>query len=93
MPPVKLSVACMAIVDSIVENYGDILLTETNAEQICGVKKEILVKDLTSTQLLQYALIHAHLTINDLASALEQIKATKPNREQRRANKKLILPG
>ena len=92
MPPVKLSVACMAIVDSIVENYGDILLTETNAEQICGVKKEILVKDLTSTQLLQYALIHAHLTINDLASALEQIKATKPNREQRRANKKLILP-
>ena len=92
MPPVKLSVACMAIVDSIVENYGDILLTETNAEQICGVKKEILVKDLTQTQLLQYALIHAHLTINDLASALEQIKATKPNREQRRANKKLILP-
>ena len=92
MPPVKLSVACMAIVDSIVENYGDILLTETNAEQICGVKKEILVKDLTSTQLLQYALIHAHLTINDLASALEQIKATKPNREQRRANNKLILP-
>jgi len=92
MPPVKLSVACMAIVDSIVENYGDILLTETNAEQICGVKKEILVKDLSSTQLLQYALIHAHLTINDLASALEQIKATKPNREQRRANKKLILP-
>ena len=92
MPPVKLSVACMAIVDSIVENYGDILLTETNAEQICGVKKEILVKDLTQTQLLQYALIHAHLTINDLASALEQIKATKSNREQRRANKKLILP-
>ena len=92
MPPVKLSVACMAIVDSIVENYGDILLTETNAEQICGVKKDILVKDLTQTQLLQYALIHAHLTINDLASALEQIKATKPNREQRRANKKLILP-
>jgi len=32
------------------------------------------------------------LTINDLASALEQIKATKPNRAERRANKKLILP-
>jgi len=92
MPPVKLSVACMAIVDSIIENYGDILLTETNAEQICGIKKEVLVKDLTTTQLLQYALIHAHLSSNDLASALEQIRAVKPNREQRRANKKLILP-
>jgi len=92
MPPVKLSVACMAIVDSIIENYGDILLTETNAEQICGIKKEVLVKDLTTTQLLQYALIHAHLSINDLASALEQIRAVKPNREQRRAKKKLILP-
>jgi len=92
MPPVKLSVACMAITDSIVENYGEIILSDTNAEQIFGVKKEVAVKDLTTTQLLQYALIHAHLTINDLASALEQIKATKPNRAERRANKKLILP-
>jgi hypothetical protein len=92
MPPVKLSVACMAIIDSIVENYGEIILSETNAEQICGAKKEVAVKDLTTTQLLQYALIHAHLSINDLASALEQIKVVKPNREQRRANKKLILP-
>jgi len=92
MPPVKLSVACMAIIDSIVENYGEIILSETNAEQICGAKKEVAVKDLTTTQLLQYALIHAHLSINDLASALEQIRAVKPNREQRRANKKLILP-
>jgi hypothetical protein len=82
----------MAIVDSIVENYGEIILSETNAEQVFGVKKEIAVKDLTTTQLLQYALIHAHLTINELASALEQLKAAKPNREQRRANKKLILP-
>ena len=79
MPPVKLSVACMAIVDSIIENYGDILLTETNAEQICGIKKEVLVKDLTTTQLLQYALIHAHLSINDLASALEQCNSVSSN--------------
>jgi len=34
MPPVKLSVACMAITDSIVENYGEIILSDTNAEQI-----------------------------------------------------------
>ena len=92
MAAVKLSVACMAITDSIVENYGEIILSETNAEQIFGVKKEVAVKDLTTTQLLQYALIHAHLSINDLASALEQLKTSKPNREQRRANNKLILP-
>jgi hypothetical protein len=92
MAPVKLSEACMAIVDSIVENYGDILLSEDHANQIFGAKKEVLVKDLTTTQLLQYALVHAHLTINELASALEQIKAAKPNRAERRANKKLILP-
>ena len=92
MPPVKLSEACMGIVDSIVENYGDILLTAENAKSICGIEKEILVKDLSTTQLLQYALIHAHLSINDLASALEQIKAAKPNRAERRATKKLILP-
>jgi len=92
MAPVKLSVACMAIVDSIVENYGEIILSKNNAEEICGVAKEVAVKDLTTTQLLQYALIHAHLTINELASALEQIQKAKPNRAERRANKKLILP-
>lgn len=92
MAPVKLSVACMAIVDSIVENYGEILLTSKNAEEICGVAKEILVKDLTTTQLLQYALIHAHLTINELATVLEQLQARKPNRAERRSSKKLILP-
>ena len=82
----------MAIVDSIVENYGEILLTSKNAEEICGVAKEILVKDLTTTQLLQYALIHAHLTINELATVLEQLQARKPNRAERRSSKKLILP-
>jgi hypothetical protein len=92
MAPIKLSEACKGILDSIVENYGEILLTAENAKSICGVEKEILVKDLSMTQLLQYALIHAHLSINDLASALEQIKTTKPNRAERRANKKLILP-
>ena len=92
MAPVKLSVACMAIVDSIVENYGEIILSKNNAEEICGVAKEVAVKDLTTTQLLQYALIHAHLTINELATALEQIQAKRPNRAERRATKNLILP-
>ena len=44
MAPVKLSVACMAIVDSIVENYGDILLTKENAEEICGVLRKSQLK-------------------------------------------------
>ena len=66
MPPVKLSVACMAITDSIVENYGEIILSDTNAEQIFGVKKEIAVKDLTTTQLLPVS--YTHLTLPTIYS-------------------------
>ena len=84
--------AVEAILKGIVENYGDIELTEEEAKTIYGGSKAGKVKDLAHSNLIQYALLHAHLQIQGLISQIEHMG--KPNRAQRRAAEKqgIILP-
>lgn len=90
MPRQTTSEAVMSILDGIIANYGDIVLGADDAEQIFGGKAEVKVSDLSQHALLQYALLHAHIQINALIANIEA--ATKPNRAQRRQQKKLHLP-
>lgn len=93
MGRVVLGEGVMAILESISESYGEVELAPENAEQIFGEAKQVRVKDLTTTQLLQYSLVHAHIQNSRLHGLLEKLTAT-PNRASRRAAKKsgLILP-
>ena len=86
------STAVESILQSIKENYGDITLSAEDAAEIYGGTKEGKVKDLSQHNLLQYALLHAHLQIQGLIQHIEQLNA--PNRATRRAAKKqgLVLP-
>ena len=86
------SAGVQAILDGIVENYGDIELTAEDAKEVYGGSKAGKVKDLAQHNLLQYALLHAHLQIQGLVSHIENL--SHPNRAQRRAAKKqgLVLP-
>jgi len=86
------STGVQAILDGILENYGDIELSEDDAKTIFGGNKACKVKDLAHSNLIQYALLHAHLQIQGLIAQIEHMG--KPNRAQRRAAEKkgLILP-
>lgn len=81
-----------AILEGLVENYGDIELTPADAETVYGGTKGGKVKDLSQHNLLQYALLHAHLQIQGLIAQIEANQ--RPNRAQRRAAEKkgLLLP-
>ena len=86
------SVAVQAILDALIENYGDIELTAEDAETVFGGNKPVKVKNLSHANLMQYALLHAHLQIQGVIALLEQQR--QPNRAQRRAaeKKRLLLP-
>jgi|GEM_PF-2551789 len=86
------STAVESILQSIKENYGDITLTPEDAKEIYGGSKEGKVKDLAHSNLMQYALLHAHMQIQGLVAHIEALNA--PNRATRRAAKKkgIILP-
>ena len=86
------SAGVQAILDGIVENYGDIELTAEDAKEVYGGSKAGKVKDLAQHNLLQYALLHAHLQIQGVIAQMESMR--QPNRAARRAAEKkgLILP-
>ena len=86
------SVVVQAILDSLVENYGDIELSVEDAETVFGGSKPIKVRNLSQHNLLQYALLHAHLQIQGVIAQMESMR--QPNRAARRAAEKkgLILP-
>jgi hypothetical protein len=85
------SEAVQAILDSLVTNYGDIELSAEDAKQVYGGAKASKVKDLSQHNLLQYALLHAHVQIQGLVAEIEK---PRPTRAQRRAAEKkgLVLP-
>jgi hypothetical protein len=86
------SEAVQAILDGILANYGEVQLSEAEAKEVYGGSKASKVKDLAHSNLMQYALLHAHIQIQGLISHIENLNA--PNRAQRRAAKKqgLVLP-
>ena len=86
------SAGVQAILEAILENYGDIELTAEDATEIYGGSKPGKVKDLAHANLIQYALLHAHMQIQGLVAHIENLN--HPNRAQRRAAKKqgLVLP-
>ncbi len=86
------SEAVKAILDGIVANYGEIELSAEEALEVYGGAKASKVKDLAQSNLMQYALLQAHIQIQGLISHIENLN--HPNRAQRRAAKKqgLVLP-
>lgn len=99
MPPVKVGKGVQAILDSLVENYGAIQIDAESAGFIFGGSEAVLVKDLSKSQLLQYALLHAHVQINGLIARINALSdqvvkaAGQGSRAQRRHPPKgLILP-
>jgi hypothetical protein len=100
MAPVKLSAHIRAMLDSLLEVAGDREYTAETAEQFWGGDKAGTVKDLTTTQLLQYALTMTWLERDSVCeqydALVEQIKsqAQQPNRATRRKMSKggIALP-
>ncbi len=58
MGRMKLSAAAMEILDAITETFGENELTAEDAEMVFGGSEAVLVKDLNTSQLLQYALLY-----------------------------------
>ena len=98
MPAAKLSKAVQSILDAILQNSAEVMLSKETMLAVCGVEKECRVKDLTQTQLLSLALIDSHnmtaqlLENNDTLTKLVNKMTPQPNRAQRRAQGKLLLP-
>jgi hypothetical protein len=55
----------MKILDALVESYGDLELSPEDAEAIFGGNEATTVKDLTTIQLIQYALAYLSVNAND----------------------------
>ena len=101
MPVATLSEKVQLLLDSVLSKAGEREFTKEMAKEFWGGKKAGKVKDLTQTQLLQYALVMTWIERDEIAKVydalVEEIKAHSaphPNRAQRRAAKKsgLILP-
>ena len=83
MPPSKISPAVQLVLDYIRENHGDYAFTEDDAQKIYGGHAKT-VKDLTQTEILQFALLTVYRERDDL---LKMVEGMKPNRAQRRGKK------
>ena len=100
MPPVKLAENIKVMLDVLLEVAGEREFTAEMAEQFWGGNKAGQIKDLTTTQLLQYALTTTWLERDEVALAydklVEQIKSQtqQPNRAARRKMSKggIALP-
>ena len=100
MPPVKLAENIKVMLDVLLDVAGEREFTAEMAEQFWGGNKAGQIKDLTTTQLLQYALTTTWLERDEVALAydklVEQIKSQtqQPNRAARRKMSKggIALP-
>jgi hypothetical protein len=100
MAPVKLSANIKVMLDALLDVAGEREFTAEMAEQFWGGKEAGQIKDLTTTQLLQYALTMTWLERDSVAEAydklIEEIKSQtqQPNRATRRKMSKggIALP-
>ena len=68
----------MGILDTITEQFGAVELTAEEAEKIFGGSEATTVKDLTTTQLLQYGLLYTMAKLVDATEVAVQ-KTTEAN--------------
>jgi hypothetical protein len=68
----NLSVAAASLLESIVKNEGDVVISPEQALEICGTTSRIRVKDMSDRQLLQYALLSTYGIAQRLAKAFEE---------------------
>ena len=101
MPPVKLAENIKVMLDVLLEVAGEREFTAEMAEQFWGGTKAGKIKDLTTTQLLQYALTTTWLERDSIAQAMDDLiqeiknqQASQPNRATRRKMSKggVVLP-
>ena len=78
MGRVKLSESVMGILDTITEQFGAVELTAEDSEKIFGGSEATTVKDLTTTQLLQYGLLYTMAKLVDATEVAVQ-KTTEAN--------------
>ena len=100
MAPIKLSANIKVMLDALLEIAGEREFTIEMAEQFWAGDKAGKIKDLSTTQLLQYALTMTWIERDEVASAydklVEEIKSqsSQPNRATRRKMSKggIALP-
>ena len=68
----NLSAAAQGLLDSIVKNEGDVVLSPEQALEICGTSTRIRIKDMSDRQLLQYALLSTYGIAQRLGRAFEE---------------------
>lgn len=55
-----LGATVQILLDSIVENEGEVMINAERAFEICGTTSAVRIKDLSERQLLQYALLSTY---------------------------------
>ena len=78
MGRVKLSESVMEILDTVSEQFGEVELTAEESEKIFGGSEAAKVKDLSTTQLLQYCLLYTMAKLVDATEVAVQ-KTTEAN--------------
>jgi hypothetical protein len=83
MPAAKLSEAVTAYLDALLVKEGEKEFNQEQAKAIYGGKAGAL-KDLTLVAQLQYALLASHVEVLNLYDKVNELQASRPNRETRR---------
>jgi hypothetical protein len=75
MAPSKMAKGVQEFLDWFMEQYGEVELSQEDAEKLCGRSTASLVKDLTQSQLLQFALLMSRHEIESLLTYTDQLEA------------------
>ena len=73
----KLGAGIKVILDMIKETQGEVEFSAEQAEAIWGGTEACKIKDLTQTQLLQFALASAHQQREELVDIIDQMVAAE----------------
>ena len=73
----KLGAGVKVILDFIKESQSEVEFSAEQAEAIWGGSEVVKVKDLTQTQLLQYALMSAHQQREELVDLVDKMVAAE----------------
>ena len=73
----KLGAGVKVILDFIKESQSEVEFSAEQAEAIWGGSEAVKVKDLTQTQLLQYALMSAHQQREELVDLVDKMVAAE----------------
>lgn len=71
-----LGMTVQALLDSIVENEGDVWVTAEQAFEIFGTSSKVRVRDMSERQILQYALLSTYGIAQKLGRTFEAAQRT-----------------